>query len=207
MIRFPLFKLFLAFSLSLSLIACSENEESAPISTASLPEMSIGRADAPLTIIEYASMTCGHCANFHTLTLPQLKKDYIDNGKVRLVFREFPLDPWALASSLLARCVGGNSPKRFFAFLDILFHKQAEWANAENRMGALQKLSRQAGLSQKKFLSCFENKELLLGINGNKLKGGKAGVRATPSFYIGKTMVEGNQPYKKLREIIDGELP
>lgn len=207
MIRFPFFGLFLAFSLPLLLVACGDTKETPRAKEAGLFEMSIGRADAPLTIIEYASMTCGHCAQFHLRTLPLLKKNYINNGKVRLIFREFPLDPWATAASLLARCVGGNSPKRFFGFLEILFRNQAQWIDAEDRMVALQKIARQAGLSQKKFFSCFENKKLLIGISENRSTGEKAGVSSTPYFYIGNSTIEGNQSYKKFREVIDRELP
>jgi protein-disulfide isomerase len=136
----------------------------------------------------------------------ETEKDYIEKGKVNIEFREFPLDPWAAAAALVGRCVGGKSSKRFFAILDILFQKQEQWVNTEKRMEALQKLAQTAGISQKKFRGCFDNKKLLEGLNQNRLRGEQAGVRATPSFIINGILVEGNQPYSKLREIIDGEL-
>ena len=90
-----------------------------------LPDLVLGKADAPVTIVEYASMTCGHCANFHNKVFPALKEKYIDTGKVRLIIREFPLDDLAAAASMLARCAGGD---KAFPLISVLFAKQDEWA-------------------------------------------------------------------------------
>ena len=201
---------FLPF-FALILFACSETQSPAAQQNL-LPDISIGRADAPVTIIEYASMTCGHCAQFHNQTYPLLKKDYIDPGKVRLIFREFPLDPWATAASMLARCVArGQSKsrfdtKRFLIFLDILFQQQARWALAEDRMGALKSLARQAGLGEKSFIACFDDKKLLDGLHASRTRGSEMGVEATPSFFINGVLVSGNQPYPTFRRVIDEAL-
>ncbi len=90
-----------------------------------LPDLALGKADAPCTIVEYASMTCGHCANFHTKVFPSLKEKYIEPGKVRFILREFPLDNLAAAASMLARCAGGD---KTYPLVDVLFQKQEEWA-------------------------------------------------------------------------------
>ena len=192
----------LALALALLLGACAEAQSEGE----RLRDMAIGKADAPIEMIEYASMTCGHCAQFHNLTLPKIKRDYIDKGKLRYVFREFPLDAWAAASSVLARCVGRDQPKRFFAFLDLLFQRQAKWALAENRMAALEQLARQAGMSKQNFAQCFENEALLKGIQANRRRGEADGVNATPSFLINGTLVEGNRPYAELKRFIDEAL-
>ncbi len=208
MIRF----LIIGFAFTLMLASCGENKpvnaSSPTLTEMTLTEMILGQENAPITIVEYASMTCGHCAQFHLFTLPKLKRDFIDTGKVRLIFREFPLDPWATSASLVARCVSGKNSKRFFAFIGILFKKQAQWINSEDRLAELQKISRQAGLSGARFRQCFDNQKLLEGLNHNKQRGENDNVRATPSFLINNNaLVEGNQPYNKLREIIESELP
>jgi len=106
-------------------------------------EMGLGKADAPVTMIEYSSLGCPHCAAFHLETLPQIKKDYIDTGKVRLVFRDFPLGTPALAASMIARCAG---PKKFFGFIEIMFRSQPQWSRSQNPMPALTKVARLGGL-------------------------------------------------------------
>lgn len=100
-------------------------DTAALLTPGSLPDKILGSADAPVTVVEYASMTCGHCANFHMNTYPHLKKEYIDTGKVRFIFREFPLDPVALAAFMLARCMPED---KYFDTVDTLFEKQRTWA-------------------------------------------------------------------------------
>lgn len=202
MIRFINRYAFIVFALFLG--ACEENQTN-DSEQPTLNAMTLGDPKAPVKIIEYASMTCGYCAEFHLQTLPKLKKDFIAKGIVYLEFREFPLDPWAAAASLTARCVAGKSEQRFFAFLEVLFKKQLQWMNTEDRLLALQSLAQQAGLSQKKFRACLENQKLLQGLNQNKQRGEKAGVNSTPSFFINGTLMKGNQPYELLSEIIEGE--
>ena len=122
-----------------------------------LPEQSIGKPDAKVTIVEYASMTCPHCAHFHATTLPELKTKYIDTGKVRLILREFPFDPRAEAGFMLARCSGDN----YFPMVDVLFKQQMQWAGVENSKDALLQIAKLAGFTQEKFEACLTDQKLL----------------------------------------------
>src|SRR6202163_3599537 len=112
-----------------------------------LGDESLGSANAPVTIIEYASMTCPHCAHFHETTFPELKKKYIDTGKVRFIFREFPLDQLAAAGAMLARCAGKD---KYFPMVETLFQKQREWV-VQRPLAPLMAISKQAGLSEQAF--------------------------------------------------------
>ena len=133
------------------------NKSNLPVSEASLQELSIGDDNAPITIIEYASMTCSHCADFHTETYPDLKEDYIEKGQVKFIFREFPLDKLSMATSMLARCVDNSIS---LAFIDILFQNRNKWYS-DNAITELKNLSKQAGLSSEDFDQCLNNQGLL----------------------------------------------
>jgi protein-disulfide isomerase len=155
-----------------------------------LPELSIGPLDAKCTIVEYASMTCGHCANFHNKVFPELKAKYIDTGKVRFVFREFPLEDFAAAASMLARCTGGE---KTYPLIGILFAKQDQWASASAsaRVTKLFEIAKQAGFTQESFDKCLTDQKLLDQINAVRDRAGeKFGVQSTPTFFInGKKMM------------------
>jgi protein-disulfide isomerase len=150
-------------------------------------DMAIGDPKAPVTVIEYASMTCPHCAHFHNANLPDIKKKYIDTGKVRLIFREFPLDRAAFQASILARCSGAD---RFFPYINILFQQQANWARAEDQKTALAKLGQMGGVAIKDFDACLADKKLGDGILQTRKDGQeKFDIESTPSFVIdGKTL-------------------
>ena len=128
---------------------------------------SIGKADAKVTIVEYASMTCPHCAHFHATTLPELKTKYIDTGKVRLIFREFPFDPRAEAGFMLARCSGDN----YFPMVDVLFKQQMQWAGVENAKEALLQIAKLAGFTQEKFEACLTDQKLLEDVRAVRERG------------------------------------
>jgi protein-disulfide isomerase len=146
-------------------------------------EMSIGAAEAPVTVIEYASMSCPHCAHFHIENLPGIKKKYIDSGKVRLVFREFPLDRTAFWASILARCSG---EKRFFGFIDLLFRQQQKWSRSRDPIAELRKVGLMGGVGKKDFEACLKNADLGNAILATRLAGEqKHKVQSTPSFVIG----------------------
>lgn len=168
-----------------------------------LGDQSIGAADAPVTIYEYASFTCGHCRDFHTNTFPELKSEYIDTGKVRFVFREFPLDPVATLASMVARC---TEEDRYFPFVDALFHLQRTWI-ANDPVEGLQRVARQAGFSQERFDACRQNQSLLDGVNWVKDRAStEFQVSSTPTFFINGELVSGNLPIGEFREKIDAAL-
>ncbi|WP_370874376.1 DsbA family protein [Amorphus orientalis] len=169
-----------------------------------LPEMALGEEDAPVTIVEYASMTCPHCATFHEATYPDLKEKYIDTGKVRFVFREFPLDPLAAAGFMLARCA---PEEQYFDMVDLLFEKQRQWAYSQDPVTELLNLSKQAGFTQESFEACLTNQELLDGVNEVKDRGARDfSVTSTPTFFVNGRMVRGARGIEEFSEIIDSEL-
>jgi Protein-disulfide isomerase len=142
----------------------------------------LGAEDAPVTVIEYASMTCGHCAHFHEATFPAFKEKYVDSGKVRFIMREFPLDPLAAAGFMLARAAPNDN---YYAMISLLFHTQKEWAYTDDPVAALLKISRQAGFTQESFEAALKNQELLDGVNWVRNRGAQEfGVDATPTFFI-----------------------
>ena len=156
-----------------------------------LPEMSIGSADAKVTIVEYASMTCGHCGAFHASTYPALKEKY--------VFREFPFDPLAEAGFMLARC----NEAQYFPMLSALFLSQSTWVKAEKPSEALFQISKQAGYSQETFNACLQNSALLEKIRAVRAAGEKLGVESTPTFFINGEKYPGNKSIEAFSAIID----
>jgi protein-disulfide isomerase len=153
-----------------------------------LGDMSLGDEKAPVTIIEYASMTCPHCANFHEITYPELKKKYIDTGKVRFIFREFPLDQLAAAAFMLARC-GGK--ERYFPMVETLFQQQRTWA-VQRPLQPLMAIGKQAGLSEAGFNECLKNQQVLDGIEDvRKRAAEKLNVQSTPTFFVNGKQLRG----------------
>jgi len=159
-----------------------------------LPDMVMGAENAPVTIIEYASMTCPHCAHFTIETFPKLKERYIDTGKVRYIFREFPLDALAAGASLLARCTDKD---KYFSLIDLLFNKQNEWA-VNNPIEPLFNVVKQAGYSREAFNACLDtrnneaSRKLLAGIESVRNKASdKLKVQSTPTFFINGKRVTG----------------
>jgi protein-disulfide isomerase len=153
-----------------------------------LGDMALGDEKAPVTIIEYASMTCPHCANFHETTFPELKKKYIDTGKVRFIFREFPLDQLAAAAFMLARC-GGK--ERYFPMVETLFQQQRTWA-VQRPLQPLMAISKQAGLSEAGFNECLKNQQVLDGIEDvRKRAAEKLNVQSTPTFFVNGKQLRG----------------
>jgi protein-disulfide isomerase len=153
-------------------------------------DMVLGKPDAPVTVVEYASMTCPHCAHFHATELPQLKQDYIDTGKVRLVFREFPLDQLALIGAMLARCAG---PEQYFAVVDDMFRAQEQWARASDPVSELARLAKGHGLDQGGIARCIADQGLADSIIQSRLDGEqKHGIDGTPGFVVdGQKLDEG----------------
>lgn len=148
-----------------------------------LPDMILGKADAPITMVEYASMTCGHCANFHNKVLPSIKEKYIDTGKVRLVMREFPLDNLAAIASMAARCAGEG---KSLPLITAMFAKQEDWAFVRpDPRPALFNIVKQAGFTQESYDKCITDQKLLDDIVAIRERAAEQfGVDATPSFFI-----------------------
>ncbi|MBN8501721.1 MAG: DsbA family protein [Sphingomonadales bacterium] len=159
----------------------------------SLPDLALGSKDAKVTVVEYASLTCGHCATFHEKTFPAFKTKYIDSGKVRFILREFPLDPLAAGGFMLARCAGETGGEsRYHAMVDLLFKQQKGWAFAEKPVDALAALVKQAGISQEAFESCLTNQKNLDAVLAVKNRGqNEFKVDSTPTFFVNGTMYKG----------------
>jgi protein-disulfide isomerase len=181
-----------------------------------LGDVWLGKADAPVTIVEYASLTCGHCATFHTGTLPELKKKYIETGKVRLVFREFALNQLDAAVYMLTRCAlnadgragEGVDQARYFALIDVFFQQQRTWAFGGNPLEAVTAITRQAGMTQAQFEACLNNQAILDALNATRERAASAfGVESTPTFFINGRRVLGAQPAAEFSKIIDPLLP
>jgi protein-disulfide isomerase len=169
-----------------------------------LPEMAIGDAKAPVTIVEYMSMTCPHCARFHDDTFEAMKEKYIDSGKVRFVLREFPLDPAAAAAIMLARCAPEG---QYFPMVSVLFKQQMVWAAGNDVRGSLLQISKLAGFTQETFESCLTNQKLLDDVNAVKEKAAKDfGVSSTPTFIVNGSRYSGEMSFDIMSAIIDSKL-
>ncbi len=168
-------------------------------------DRSMGSADAPVTMIEYASLTCPHCASFHKNTLPKLKEAYIDTGKVRLIYRDFPIDAMAFRAAILTRCV---EPERYFGMLEVLYGGQEGWSRAQDPMAALRRIGRLAGIGPEKFDACMADKEIGDGILGTRLKASREhDVSTTPTFIINGRKITGAQPYEEFDKILRSLVP
>ena len=170
--------------------------------TTELEELALGPADAKVVVIEYASMTCGHCARFHKNVFPELKKKYIDTNQIRFIMREFPLNNLAAAASMLARCAGEG---KTFPMIDVLFDKQVDWAFVrENPVPALFEMSKQAGFTKESFEACLGDQKLLDQIVSIKDRGASVfGISSTPTFFINGTRLKGGGALADFEKIID----
>ena len=163
----------------------------------------LGSEKAPVTIIEYASMTCPHCAHFAEYTFPELQKRYIDTGKVRFIFREFPLDALAAAGFMLARCAGKD---KFMPVVDTLFAKQREWM-VDKPIEPLRGISKQFGFTQQTFDECLANQKVLDGIQDVRDRAAaKLGVNSTPTFFVNGKRLNGDQSIDMMAKEIDPYL-
>ncbi|MFO0990628.1 MAG: DsbA family protein [Hyphomicrobiales bacterium] len=161
-------------------------------------EMTLGPENAKVTVIEYASASCPHCANFYKTTFQDLKKDYIDTGKIRFIFREFPHNQPALAAFMVARC----APKdKFFPLVDMFFEQQEKWLAAPR--DELFKIAQLAGFTQESFDACLKNEEVAKGIISVRDQAEGFGVDSIPTFFINGEKVKGETTIEEFRKIID----
>ncbi len=171
-----------------------------------LPDMVMGSDKAPVTVIEYASMTCPHCAHFQETTFPEFKKRYIDTGKVRYILREFPLDSLAAAAFMLARCSGEKDPDKYYSMVDTLFRQQRQWA-VEKPLPPLLSIAKQAGFTEKSFDACLSNQKILEGIESVRERANSQfKVSSTPTFFINGTKHQGALSVDEMAKAIDPYL-
>ncbi|EJF81985.1 DsbA family protein [Bartonella doshiae] len=162
-----------------------------------------GEENAPVTIVEYASLTCTHCANFYNDVLPQIRKKYIKTGKVRFIFREYAFDARATAGFMLARCAPED---RYFPLIEILFQKQNEWVFVKDAVTPLKKISLMAGFTDESFKACLKNQSILEEVNASFERGRELGVTGTPTFFINGKMHEGVMSVESFFSVIDSFL-
>lgn len=165
----------------------------------------LGSPDAPVEVIEYASLTCHHCATFHNEVLPQVKKELIDTGKIRIVYRDFPLDRAAFEAAVMARCV---DPGRYFPVLSVLFSKQDDWSHAKVPVEHLTRYGMLAGLAKETYQACLNDKALGDSIFQSRLEGSeKHQIDSTPSFVIGGKTHKGVLSYEAFLKAVQPLLP
>jgi protein-disulfide isomerase len=172
----------------------------------SLPDMALGPANAPITITEFASMTCPHCAAFNENVFPKIKAAYIDTGKLRYVFREFPLDIKAAAGSMLSRCIAKDDSGKYFAVTDMLFRQQNDWVT-KNTTETLTRIGKQAGLSQQAVEDCLKDQALLDKIAADqKFAAEVLKVNSTPTFFLNGEMIKGDTSFEEFDKKIKALL-
>ncbi len=167
-------------------------------------ERVLGDPNAPVEIIEYSSLTCPHCASFHTDTLPTIKENYIDTGKARLVMRDFPLNEPAVKAAVVAHCAGDE---RYFRFLDALFKNQATWAQASDIDAALVQFAKVGGLSEEATRACLADEAMEAAVLESRLEGASEyGVNSTPTFVVNGEVVRGTMGPEEFVELIEDQL-
>ena len=169
-----------------------------------LGEISIGDANAPIKIYEYASLTCGHCAAFHSEVLPDLKKQYVDTGLVQFYFRPFPLDPYAMTGAMLVQCA---IPQARLAFLETLFKRQLQWMRSDDPLNSLRAYAKQAGMSGENFVMCLQSEANLTAVRSMYTAAkDELGVQSTPTFFVNGEKVAGNIGLEEFKKLIDKKL-
>ena len=175
-----------------------------------IPERVLGNKDAAIVIEEFASMSCGHCANFHNTILPDIKKEFIDTGKAKLIFNDFPLDSRAMIATLVAQCM---KEKQFFPVIKRLFQKQLEWVQAENLPIAIYNILKPLGIKEKKVMSCLENNEenkmrWQYIAESRKIAMDERNIESTPTFFVNGNKIEGKFDINTLKNIsiVDEEI-
>jgi protein-disulfide isomerase len=199
----------LIFAVSLALAPAAQAQEpddaGAKLLAAASPlgDRVLGQADAPVVMVEYASATCPHCAEFHTNVLPLIKAEYIDSGKLRFIFREFPLDRAALAASMLARCVPDD---KYFATIDLIFRRQSIWMKAD-RAAELLKITQMAGMDKAGFDACLARPELAKAIIESSRQAARDfAIKGTPAIFVNGEMIDGHKEMADVKAAIDAAI-
>ena len=196
-----------AAALALAFAAPAAMAQDAPAAQAeTLPDIALGAEDAPLTIVEYASFTCGHCANFHQENWPKLKAEYVDPGKVKFIPRDVYFDQPGLGAGVLARCGGDD---KYYAVSDMLFDEQQEWlagGTGEEIAANLRKIGLKAGMTEEQMTACWEDTAKAEQLIATFQQNASADeIEATPTFIIGGEKVQ-NQPWEGIKGVIDAKL-
>ena len=166
-------------------------------------DLIVGNKGAPVTIIEYSSLTCPHCSDFHKKVLPAIKREFVDTNKVRLVYRDFPLDQWALRASIIARCAG---PKRRYRFIQTFFLQQEQWTSGDPAAG-LVALAKLGGLTTASLEKCLSDKQMIDTVINERLAATKQfSIRSTPTIIVNGDLYSGGLDVEQLRSVIEEKL-
>ncbi len=165
-----------------------------------LGERSLGKPNAPVTVIEYVSLTCPHCAAFQRDVFPRVKRDYIDTGKIRFIVREFPIGRSAGNAAIANRCAPED---KYFTLLTNLLARQSEWVSQEVRLDAIYGVAKSVGMSRETFDNCLANQSMIDGLNEVKQRGRKFGVIGTPTFFANGRKAQGTVTYEEFKALID----
>lgn len=168
--------------------------------TGALPEMSFGRTDAPVTLVQYASLTCPHCRAFHREVYPQLKRDYIDTGKVRYILREFPIGKTSGTATIALRCA---PPEKYLSLYGKYLDQQAAWVSQEVRLDPIFAVASQVGMTRAEFDACLQNQGMIDGLKWVKERGRKLGVIGTPNFFLGNKRIKSTLTIAEIRSLVD----
>jgi protein-disulfide isomerase len=168
-----------------------------------LPEMTLGKSDAPITVVEYASLGCPLCRGFHKATFPRFKQEYIDTGKVYYVFREFPIGKSSTAAAMALRCAPGKS---FFRIVSKFMNTSSQWNARNPNLDAIYKVVQETGLSRSAFDTCMANQNIKDGVTAVRQRGREFGVKGTPTFFINGQRVRGALVLNDMKQLVDARL-
>ena len=169
-----------------------------------LPEMSFGNANAPVTIVQYASLTCPHCRNFHMTVFPDFKRTYIDTGKVRYILREFPIGKTSGMATIALRCAPAD---KYLTLYGKFMEQQAQWVSQDVRLDPIFAVATQVGMTRAQFDSCAENQGMIENLKWVKERGRKLGIIGTPNYFVGDKLIKKELTMADIRELVEGTSP
>jgi protein-disulfide isomerase len=169
-----------------------------------LGERALGNPNAPVTVIEYASLTCPHCAHFQRDVFPRVKKEYIDTGKIRFIVREFPIGRTSGAAAIATRCV---PPQKYFTLFSAFLARQPEWVSQEVRPDAIYAVAKSSGLSRQAFDNCLANQTIIDGLTEVKQRGRQFGVIGTPTFFANGRKAQGTITFEEFKALVEPSSP